>query len=67
MLALLFWALLSLSLLEFWLLTRAEETPIPVPALRPTRAQPYGKNKLSVYLVWVGTEHLFFFFGGIEV
>lgn len=45
----LFWALLSLSLLEFWLLTRAEETPIPVPALRPTRAQPWSKTKPQAY------------------
>lgn len=44
--------LLSLSLLEFWLLTSAEDTPIPVPALRPTLAQPchaqthtHGQNK----------------------
>lgn len=35
--------LLPLSLLEFWLLTSAEETPIPVPALRPTLAQPWKR------------------------
>lgn len=36
--------LLSLSLLEFWLLTSAEDTPIPVPALRPTLAQPWHRH-----------------------